>query len=497
MGGAPEAPGAPELGAWRDAVAAAAAERDGGAGPRGGGTAGRRTAAFWGGFARIYFGYKGAQARAAALRLRRGGAAREEALWAAHNRWAGLRMWELATELRGFYLKAGQFLGSRGDFMPKETVEVLCRLQDSVPPMRAAEVEALLLHELGLKRLSDVFEWVDLNEPLGSATIAQVHRASVRPGRLPRPWEGRMQRLLRWVRAAGRGGEVIALKIQNPHQRARVDQDLRNLRRAARFIQDFELKFDLTSVVDELAAQVSLEFDFAREAWVQDRVGERLRPLGVRVPRSIPALSTPRLLAMEFLDGVPLTKAMDHPSLRSMPASAQFKFKQRLLEQISEAYGSMILGEDGLFQADPHPGNLMLMRGGRLGLLDFGQSKTLDQEEQRRLAAVVLALASGRQGEEGERAIMDALFRLGVIFERPDPGTCAEAGVHLFDTRGALPDPFSPDSPLRSNAITTFPRDMFFVMRVVQLLRGLKAHMEVPDGFSSADQWSRLARHHV
>ena len=250
-------------------------------------------------------------------------------------------------------------------------------------------------------------------------------------------------------------------------------------------------------MVDELAAQVSLEFDFTREAWVQDRVGERLRPLGVQVPRSIPALSTPRLLAMEFLDGVPLTKAMDHPSLRSMPASTQFKFKQRLLEQISEAYGSMILGNGGLFQADPHPGNLMLMRGGRLGLLDFGQSKTLDREEQRRLAAVILALASGRQGEEGERDVMDALFRLGLIFERADPGTCAEAGVHLFDTRGALPDPLSPDSPLRSNAITTFPRDMFFVMRVVQLLRGLKAHMEVPDGFSSAEQWSRLARNHV
>ena len=171
-----------------------------------GGGAGPRTVAFWGGFARIYFGYKGAQARAAALRLWGGGAAGEEALWAAHNRWAGLRMWALATELRGFYLKAGQFLGSRGDFVPKETVEVLRRLQDSVPPMRAAEVEALLLHELGLERLSDMFEWVDLAEPLGSATIAQVHRASVRPGRLPRPWEGRMWRLIRWVRAAGGGG---------------------------------------------------------------------------------------------------------------------------------------------------------------------------------------------------------------------------------------------------------------------------------------------------
>lgn len=460
--------------------------------------AGPRTAAFWGGFARIYFGYKGAQARAAALRLWGGGAAGEEALWAAHNRWAGLRMWALATELRGFYLKAGQFLGSRGDFVPKETVEVLRRLQDSVPPMRAAEVEALLLHELGLEHLSDMFEWVDLAEPLGSATIAQVHRASVRPGRLPRPWEGRMRRLIRWVRAAsGGGGEVIALKIQNPHQRAKVDQDLRNLRRAARFIQDFELKFDLTSVVDELAAQVSLEFDFAREAWVQDRVGERLRPLGVRVPRSLPSLSTPRLLAMEFLDGVPLTKAMDHPSLQSMPASAQLKFKQRLLEQISAAYGNMILGDGGLFQADPHPGNLMLLRRGRLGLLDFGQSKTLDREEQRQLAAVVLALASGRESEEDERAVMDALFRLGVVFERPDPGTCAEVGAHLFDTRGALPDPFAPDSTLRSNAITTFPRDMFFVMRVVQLLRGLKAHMGVPDGFSCAEQWSHLARRHV
>ena len=431
-----------------------------------------------------------AQARARARRLR--GLGGEEALWAEHHRWAGDSIWDLVTELRGFYLKAGQFLGSRGDFVPKETVEVLRGLQDAVPPMRSAEVEAVLLAELGLQTLDEAFEWVDLENPIGSATIAQVHKAMVLPGRLQRPTQGRLRRL--WRREDPE--DLVALKVQNPHQRSMVAQDLKNIRRAARFLQQFELKFDLTSVVDELAAQVNLEFDFQREAGVQDQLAARLKPLGVRVPRSIPALSTPRLLAMEFLDGVPLSQAMDHPILRSMPAKMQTTFKRKFLGQISQAYATMIFG-DGLFQADPHPGNFMVMQGGRLGLLDFGQSKTLDKGQQRRLATLVLLLSSSNGGRGDDHAIMDALLDLGVVFERRDPGSCATMATHLFDTRGAVPDPFSPESPLRANAITTFPRDMFFVMRTVQLLRGLKAHMDVPDGFSSADQWSVLARTHV
>jgi len=454
---------------------------------------GARGAAFWGGFARIYLGYKGAQVRAAARRLR--GVEGEEALWAEHHRWAGVCIWDLATELRGFYLKAGQFLGSRGDFVPKETVEVLRGLQDAVPPMRSAEVEKVLLEELGLQDLDDAFVWVDLEKPIGSATIAQVHKAMVRPGRLQRPTRGRLRRLFRrYYYCAEDPEDLVALKVQNPHQRSRVAHDLKNIRRAAHFLQKFEIKFDLTSVVDELAAQVNLEFDFQREAGVQDQLAARLKPLGVRVPRSIPALSTPRLLTMEFLDGVPLSQAMDHPILRSMPASMQSNFKRKFLGQISQAYAAMIFG-DGLFQADPHPGNFMVMKGGGLGLLDFGQSKTLDKGQQRRLATLVLLLSSSGRGDD--HAIMDALLDLGVVFERRDPGSCAKMATHLFDTRGAIPDPFSPESPLRSNAITTFPRDMFFVMRVVQLLRGLKAHMNIPDGFSSADQWSVLARSHV
>ncbi|KXZ51070.1 hypothetical protein GPECTOR_14g55 [Gonium pectorale] len=100
--------------------------------------------------------------------------------------------------------------------------------------------------------------------------------------------------------------------------------------------------------------------------------------------------------------------------------------------------------------ADGHPGNILIGRGGRVGLLDYGQSKQLPDEHRRAFAELVLALNKGRPTE-----VSAALGGLGVVTERDDP----------------LVDPFDPNSPIKRSAISTFPQDMFFVLRVVQLLR--------------------------
>ncbi|KAG2436133.1 hypothetical protein HYH02_011642 [Chlamydomonas schloesseri] len=492
-------------------------------------------------------------------------------------------MYELCIALRGFYLKAGQFIGSRSDFVPEQICRKLTLLCDKVPPMSATATKAALQRELGVQDLGLLFEWIDLEQPLGSASISQVHKARLRrfsraelaraadSVRRQRPaeyevaagqgaWDvcnalGMSLRELRRLnkdvdldrlqpgqrikvlqpkclqlygnepagapvaasgsgssgghsgRAAGSDAQtppavaalmhavavgdapkngLVAVKVQYPDALPVMTSDLGNIRAAAFYLSKTELKFDLVSAVDELNKQIRLEFDFTREARVMDTIAEHLAPISCRlqVPRTVGGLVTRRALVMSFLDGVPLLEASARAAKLS-PLQRDMA-KRLILTRVSEAYGRMIFGE-GLFQADGHPGNILIGRGGRVGLLDYGQSKQLPDEQRRGFAELVLALNKGRPAD-----ISAALGKLGVVTEKNDPGLRAEMAYGMFDTRGKV-DPFDPNSPIKRSAISTFPADMFFVLRVVQLLRGLANGMGIND-FSSARQWAPYAR---
>jgi predicted unusual protein kinase regulating ubiquinone biosynthesis (AarF/ABC1/UbiB family) len=481
-----------------------------------------RTARFWAGASRLYFSYKATQVRAAAL----GAAGWDKAalqarVWDAQHEYAGALMYDLFVSMRGFYLKAGQFIGARGDFVPEPICRRLASLHDQVPPMPPAAARAAIEAELGGARLEDVFEWIDLEQPLGSASIAQVHKARLR--RPPAPRRGRwapLAALLPALRAAPRGappppgargaaallaprGEppvdlaaaaaaapadgVVAVKIQYPNALPTMALDLANVRAFAAFLAKAEVNFDLLSAVDELAAQVALEFDFRREARVMDAVARQFEGLGARVavPRSVPALTTPRLLTMSFLDGVTITRMRDQPAYANLSEAQRRLGARRILSRVSEAYGRMVL-LDGLFQADGHPGNILVMKGGRVGLIDYGQSKQLPDAYRGAYARLVLALNKGTEAE-----VAEALARLGVGFSKEDVPLQAQMARGCFDTTGKV-DPFDPESPIKKVGITAFPRDLFFVLRVTQLLRGLATGMGVAD-FSCAAQWRPFA----
>jgi predicted unusual protein kinase regulating ubiquinone biosynthesis (AarF/ABC1/UbiB family) len=305
--------------------------------------------------------------------------------------------------------QAGQFIGARGDFVPEQICRKLSLLHDRVPPMPAAQAAAVIRRELGGVPLDQVFEWIDLDTPLGSASIAQVHKAKLRelPGRRRRGrgWfplnfvlpflnggggpssstssssghsssrkGGGAARLLQpsgppppdlvaaWE-AAPRDG-VVAVKVQYPNALPTMALDLSNLRLLAAFLSKTELKFDMLSAVDELAKQIRLEFDFRREARVMDAVARQFEGLGgrIRVPRSVPSMVTPRLLTMSFLDGVPITRMRDQPRFQNLSQATRRLAARRILDRVSEAYGRMVL-LDGLFQADGHPGNILVMKG--------------------------------------------------------------------------------------------------------------------------------------
>ncbi|GIL52828.1 hypothetical protein Vafri_8592 [Volvox africanus] len=529
-----------------------------------------RAVEFWRRAVYIYGTYKAAQLRSLLLLTTgRSDAEVHDSVWVPQHTWAGEEMYKLCIELRGFYLKAGQFIGSRSDFVPEQICRKLALLCDKVPPMSAEATRAALQRELGVSDLSELFEWIDLENPLGSASISQVHKARLRRFsrtelsranaslRRQRPQEyqlapgegawdvcnalGMSLRELRAINkgvnleqlqpgqtiqvlkpknlesyhnGGGTGGTsdsstdsrapavaalmhavatgdapkngLVAVKVQYPGALPVMVSDLKNIRAAAFYLSKTEIKFDLVSAVDELNKQIRLEFDFTREARVMDTISEHLRPQSKRlqIPRSVGGLVTKSSLVMSFIEGVPLLEARTRVS--QMSPRARDAAKRLILSRISEAYGRMIFGE-GLFQADGHPGNILIGRGGRVGLLDYGQSKQLPDEKRRAFAELVLALNRGRASE-----ISAALGDLGVVTERKDPEIRTEMAYGMFDTRGKV-NPFDPNSPLKQSAISTFPADMFFVMRVVQLLRGLADGMGIND-FSCARQWAPFAK---
>ncbi|GLI59949.1 hypothetical protein VaNZ11_002002 [Volvox africanus] len=530
-----------------------------------------RAVEFWRRAVYIYGSYKAAQLRSLLLLTTgRTDAEVQDSVWVPQHTWAGEEMYKLCIELRGFYLKTGQFIGSRSDFVPEQICRKLALLCDKVPPMSAEVTRAALQQELGVSDLSELFEWIDLENPLGSASISQVHKARLRRFsrtelsranaslRRQRPQEyqlapgegawdvcnalgmslrelrainkgvnleqlqpGQTIRVLKpkslesYDNGGGSGGSssnsstdtgapavaalmhavatggapkngLVAVKVQYPGALPVMVSDLKNIRAAAFYLSKTEIKFDLVSAVDELNKQIRLEFDFTREARVMDTISAHLRPQSNRlqIPRSVGGLVTRSALVMSFIEGVPLLEARTRVS--QMSPRARDAAKRLILSRVSEAYGRMIFGE-GLFQADGHPGNILIGRGGRVGLLDYGQSKQLPDEKRMAFAELVLALNRGHASE-----ISAALGDLGVVTERKDPDIRTEMAYGMFDTRGKV-NPFDPNSPLKRSTISTFPADMFFVMRVVQLLRGLANGMGIDD-FSCARQWAPFAK---
>ncbi|KAJ9533049.1 hypothetical protein QJQ45_018152 [Haematococcus lacustris] len=205
----------------------------------------------------------------------------------------------------------------------------------------------------------------------------------------------------------------------------------------------------------------------------------------VVVPAVLSSHSSSRVLVMEFLEGVPLLDAAPlGPDTRST-----------LMQALVMAFGIQIL-VDGCHHTDPHPGNLMaLVRDGQpcVGLLDFGQVRELSPGERRRQALLVLALAS-RDGD----LLRATLAELGVRIENCSEEFVEAAGYILFDTRmdfaEALQRPLDPaaNPGWRSARVPRLPRDLFMMMRVITLLRGVMASMNVYD-VSSALLWRPLA----
>ncbi|KAG8638730.1 uncharacterized protein slr0889 [Manihot esculenta] len=427
-----------------------------------------RSFQFWVRAADIYTGYKVFQLRVSLIK----DVQKQEAMWERQHELAAEKIYAMCSDLGGFFLKIAQVLG-KPDLAPAAWVRRLVTLCDRAPATPFDTVQLVLEKELG-RSIGEIFENFE-EEPLGSASIAQVHRA----------------------RLKGDKSDVV-VKVQHPGVQELMMTDIRNLQAFALYMQKTDIKFDLYSVTREMETQIGYEFDFMREANAMERIRrflyENNKKSPVLVPRLLKDMVTRRVLVMEYIDGIPILNLGDEIAKRGIDPGSKIAAaaKQNILKSLTLAYGQMIL-KSGFFHADPHPGNILICKGSEVALLDYGQVKDLPDSLRLGYANLVLAMADNDPIKASE-----SYRELGI-------GTLSKCENELqellrlaqtmFDSKlppgVAMLQPFSEDSSIKKIAVQAFPEELFSVLRTVHLLRGLSVGLGI--NYSCAEQWRPIA----
>ncbi|KAJ7956094.1 Protein kinase superfamily protein [Quillaja saponaria] len=428
----------------------------------------QRSLQFWVRAVDIYSGYKVLQLKVSFEK----DVKKQEAMWETQHELAAEKIYAMCTDLGGFFLKIAQIIG-KPDLAPAPWVRRLVTLCDQAPATPFHTVQLVLEKELG-RSIDDIFENFDV-DPLGSASIAQVHRARLRGDK-----------------------SDIVVKVQHPGVQDLMMTDIRNLQAFALYMQKTDIKFDLYSVTKEMEKQIGYEFDFAREANAMERIRKFLygnnKRTPVMVPRVIRDMVTRRILVMEYIDGVPILNLGDEIAKRGINPGGKIAAaaKQKILKNLTLAYGQMIL-KSGFFHADPHPGNILICKGSEVALLDYGQVKDLPENLRLGYANLVLAIADDdpvRASESYRELGIDTFSKCEA--EQQEMLKLAQA---MFDTRlppgVAMLQPFSEDSSIKKISVQAFPEELFSVLRTVHLLRGLSVGLGM--NYSCAEHWRPIA----
>lgn len=284
---------------------------------------------------------------------------------------------ELAKDLEKLgptFIKLGQLLSTRADLLPAPYLDALTRLQDHIEPFSYEEVEGIVSGELGV-RISKAFEEFD-PVPIGAASLAQVHRAWMRDGR------------------------SVVVKVQRPEIRELIVGDLDALNEIAHFLdQHTELgkRYEFENMLFHLRKSLLRELDFTIEANNLHTMRENLAEFDrIIIPEPIDDYTTTRVLTMDYIAGKKIT---DLSPLRLLELDGT-----ALADELFSAYLKQFL-VDGLFHADPHPGNVFVTDDDQIALLDLGMIGRVTQTFQDNLLRLLLAISEGRGDTAAEAAV--------------------------------------------------------------------------------------------
>ncbi len=264
-------------------------------------------------------------------------------------------------ELGPTFVKLGQLLASRPDLIPDDYVQEFAKLHDNVQSLPFERIEEVLLEEFGTN-YSEKFKIID-QKPLGSASIAQVHRAVLQ------------------------NGEEVVLKVQRPGIIQKINDDLNVLYFLAELLYEYvpeSRAFNPVGIVNEYFKTLELETNFIVEANNIRRFQQNFSSVShVKIPNVYMELTTERVLTMEALKGVPLSQD------NSLKATTD---PHEVLRKGLGAYLKMVF-VDGLFHGDLHAGNFFIMPNNEIGLIDFGVVGRLNHKTQTSIANMLLALS--------------------------------------------------------------------------------------------------------
>ncbi|MBT1181453.1 AarF/ABC1/UbiB kinase family protein [Bifidobacterium sp. CP2] len=272
------------------------------------------------------------------------------------------------------FVKVGQILSMRSEILPQSFCDELAKLRADADPMPYQTVLDVLTGEYG-RPIDTIFEHIDPN-PLGSASLAQVHRATLTTG------------------------EDVAVKVQRPGVRETMAQDvsiMRSIAKAATKVIGSTQIVDLKGVVEELWDTFESETDFlveARNLAEFKRFASRFAYMDC--PRPYPDLCTEHVVVMDYVDGI----SVSHPGKL---VAAGYDLKD-IGTKLVDNYATQIL-DDGFFHADPHPGNIII-RGGQIVLIDLGMTGRLDAKTRAVMKDMIFAVA-----KRDSPALADGLLR--------------------------------------------------------------------------------------
>ncbi|MCP4197299.1 MAG: AarF/ABC1/UbiB kinase family protein [Proteobacteria bacterium] len=304
-----------------------------------------------------------------------GTAYRDERIISLHQKNAE-RIEESILQLQGLFIKVGQAFSIMTNFLPEEFRSGLQKLQDAVPPRPYSQIEARIIEELG-KKPPEVFVTFE-KEPIASASLGQVHAATTTEGR------------------------KVAVKVQHMGVEEMCREDLKTIQRILYIVKWFVKVRGLDNFYREIRSMINDELNFDSEAkYIEEIAAHFTDSDKVIIPHVIPEYSTSRVITMEYVDGIKITER-DHLIEMGLDPT-------ELAQTLVGTYCQMIF-KDGVYHADPHPGNILVNPEGKLVFLDFGAVGYLSPTMRRGISSFLEAIIKGDEDQ-----LLEAFRTMGFL----------------------------------------------------------------------------------
>ncbi len=321
---------------------------------------------------------------------------------------------DLLVKLGPAFIKGGQALSTRPDLIPPLVLDELAQLQDQLPGFEGELAMACIKQDLG-KEWHEIFIKLD-SEPISAASLGQVHKGVLK------------------------NGDTVAVKIQRPGLREQITIDLYIVRNIAKWFKNNIglIRSDLVGLIDELGKRIFEEMDYLNEAANAEKfMYLHKHNTRIAIPKIYKHATSRRVLTMEWIDGVKLT---------NLEAVKQLGIDPEEMIEVGVNCSLQQLLEHGFFHADPHPGNLLALKDGRLCYLDFGMMSEVSRESRTGLIQAVVHLVNRSFGKLSKDFVALGFLSEDVNLEPIAPAfekvftKALQSGVNKMDFKSVTDD---------------------------------------------------------